>query len=71
MICKCLLISHNQVHLMFGRTVDKPMSGNGISKMYKAFLDSTSISSSKKAHLARRAIPTILEDMGYVLRLSS
>jgi hypothetical protein len=49
--CICLLIL--QVHLMFGRTVDKAMSGNGILKMYKVFLDETSISSGKKAHLAR------------------
>jgi hypothetical protein len=69
--CKCLLILHNQVRLMFGRTVDKPMTSNGISKMYKGFLDSTTIQSTKKAHLARRAVPTILEDMGYVLRLLS
>lgn len=29
-------------------------------------LDKTSVSSNKKAHLARRAIPTIMEDMGCV-----
>ncbi|KAF8268134.1 hypothetical protein EI94DRAFT_1700470 [Lactarius quietus] len=52
------------VHLMFGRAVDKPMSGNGLSKMYKVFLDATSVSSNKKAHLARQAVPTIMEDMG-------
>jgi hypothetical protein len=56
---------------MFGRTVDKPLSGNGLSKMYKVFLDATSVNSSKKAHLARRAVPTIMEDMGYVSALSS
>ena len=55
-----------QVRLMFGRTVDKAMTGNGISKMYKGFLEQTSISSNKKAHLARRTVPTLLEDMGYV-----
>ncbi len=52
---------------MFGRTVNKPMSGNGLCKMYKVFLDATSVSSSKKSHLARRAVPTIMEDMGFVL----
>ncbi|KAH9027170.1 hypothetical protein EDB85DRAFT_1819778, partial [Lactarius pseudohatsudake] len=52
------------VHLMFGRTVNKPMTGNGLCKMYKAFLDATSVNSNKKAHLARRAVPTIMEDMG-------
>ncbi|KAH9026139.1 hypothetical protein EDB85DRAFT_1816892, partial [Lactarius pseudohatsudake] len=54
------------VHLMFGRTVNKPMTGNGLCKMYKAFLDATSVNSNKKAHLARRAVPTIMEDMGFV-----
>ncbi|KAH9075641.1 hypothetical protein EDB83DRAFT_2312080 [Lactarius deliciosus] len=53
-----------EVHLMFGRAINKPMSGNGLCKMYKAFLDATSISSNKKAHLARWAVPTIMEDMG-------
>ena len=53
---------------MFGRTVNKAMTGNGISKMYKGFLEETSISSRKKAHLARRTVPTLLEDMGYVLK---
>ncbi|KAF8236088.1 hypothetical protein L208DRAFT_1213621, partial [Tricholoma matsutake] len=52
------------VHLMFGRTVKKVMTSNGISKMYKGFLEETSISSSKKVHLARWTIPTLLEDMG-------
>ncbi|KAN0129106.1 hypothetical protein V8E53_013102, partial [Lactarius tabidus] len=56
--------SWHGVHLMFGRAVDKPMSGNGLSKMYKVFLDATSVSSTKTAHLARRAVPTIMEDMG-------
>jgi len=55
-----------KTHLMFGRTVDKPMSGDGISKMYKVFLNETSVSSSKKAHLARRTVPPIMEDMGSV-----
>jgi hypothetical protein len=36
------------------------------SKMYKVFLDETSIGSSKKAQLARRTVRTLLEDMGYV-----
>ncbi|KAF8230614.1 hypothetical protein L208DRAFT_1378470 [Tricholoma matsutake] len=53
-----------QVCLMFRRTVDKARTGNGISKMYKGFLKETSISSSKKAHLARQIVPTLLEDMG-------
>jgi hypothetical protein len=51
---------------MFGQAVDKPMSGNGLSKMYKVFLDATSVTSSKKAHLARWAVLTIMEDMGFV-----
>jgi hypothetical protein len=55
---------------MFGRTVEKVMTGNGISKMYKGFLEEMSISSSKKAHLARRTVSTLFEDMGYVLRLA-
>ena len=42
---------------MFGQAVDKPMIGNGLSKMYKVFLDATSVSSSIKAHLARWAVP--------------
>ena len=33
------------------------MIGNGLSKMYKVFLDATSVSSSIKAHLARWAVP--------------
>jgi hypothetical protein len=56
-----------QVHLMFGRTVDKPLTGNGLTKMYKVFLDATSVSSKKKSHLARQAVPGIMEDMGFVL----
>ncbi|KAH9008640.1 hypothetical protein EDB85DRAFT_1835586, partial [Lactarius pseudohatsudake] len=59
-----VLTNVTQVHLMFGRTVNKPLSGNGLCKMYKVFLDATSVTSNKKAHLARRTVPTIMEDMG-------
>lgn len=42
------------------------MTTDGLSKMYKKFLDETSITNSKKAHLCRKSVPTIIEDMGYV-----
>ena len=44
--------------------MDQPSTGDAVGRMYKAFLDQTSITSSKKAHLARRTIPAIMEEMG-------
>jgi hypothetical protein len=54
---------------MFGRTVDKAMTGNGISKIYKDFLEETSISSRKKMHFARRTAPALWGDIVFVLVL--
>ncbi len=50
--------------LMFGKTVDKGFTGDAFGKMYQNFLDRTSVTTKKKTHLARRTMPTILEDMG-------
>ncbi|KAF8802302.1 hypothetical protein BYT27DRAFT_7039855, partial [Phlegmacium glaucopus] len=52
------------IHVLFGRHVNEKMTGDGLGKMYKTFLDPTSIMSQKKTHLARQTLPTILEDMG-------
>jgi hypothetical protein len=53
-----------QVHVVFGKTVEKPTSPEGLRKMYNKFLDSTTITTTKKLHLARRTIPSMMEDMG-------
>lgn len=45
----------------------QPATGEVLRKMYTTFLASTSIRSKKKLHLACRTMPTLLEDMGYVL----
>lgn len=42
-------------------------TGDGLGKMYNTFLSHTTITSKKKTHLARRSLPTVLEDMGYVI----
>jgi len=52
--------------VLFGRTVDQASTGDGLGKMYSTFLSHTSITSKKKTHLARRTLPTVLEEMGYV-----
>lgn len=57
----------NKVKLMFGRVVGQPSSGDALRKMYTAMLEPTTITSKKKLHLARRTMPTMMEDMGYVL----
>jgi hypothetical protein len=49
---------------MFGKTVAKPTSPEGLRKMYNKFLDATTITTTKKLHLARRTIPAMMEDMG-------
>jgi hypothetical protein len=49
---------------MFGKTVEKPTSPEGLRKMYTNFLDSTTITTTKKLHLARCTIPAMMEDMG-------
>jgi hypothetical protein len=51
---------------MFGKTVGKPCSPDTLRKMYTTFLEATTIKSKKKLHLARRTMPTVLEEMGYV-----
>lgn len=56
---------------MFGKTVNKPFTSDALGKMYQNFLDKTSITTKKKTHLACRTMPTILEDMGYVIVLLS
>jgi hypothetical protein len=51
---------------MFGKTVGKPCSPDTLRKMYTTFLEATTIKSKKKLHLARRTMPTVLEEMGWV-----
>jgi len=51
---------------MFGKSVDKPTRSEALCKMYEKFLNSTTINTSKKLHLARHTMPTIMEDMGFV-----
>jgi hypothetical protein len=51
---------------MFGKTVGKSCSPDTLRKMYTTFLETTTIKSKKKLHLARRTMPTVLEEMGYV-----
>jgi hypothetical protein len=41
-------------------------TSDGVGKMYSNFLSHTTITSKKKTHLARRGLPTVLEEMGYV-----
>ena len=53
--------------LFFGRKVGQSCHSGTLLKMYSTFLEPTSIRSSKKTHLARRAMPSIMEDMEYVL----
>jgi len=52
---------------MFSKTVGKPCSPDTLRKMYTTFLESTTIKSKKKLHLARRTMPAVMEDMGYDL----
>jgi hypothetical protein len=52
------------VKLLFGRVVGKDCSGDALRKMYKKFLEPTTIKSQKKLHLARRTMPTVMEEMG-------
>lgn len=56
-----------QVKLMFGKTVGKACGDDALRKMYTKFLESTSIKSKKKLHLARKTIPSHLEEMGYAM----
>jgi hypothetical protein len=56
----------NQIHVLFGRTVNQTSTGDGLGKMYNSFLSHTSITSKKKTHLARRTLPGVLEEMGHV-----
>jgi hypothetical protein len=55
------------VHVLFSRTVDQMSAGDGLGRMYTSFLSHTTITSKKKTLLARRSLPTVLEDMGYVI----
>ncbi|KAF8814964.1 hypothetical protein BYT27DRAFT_7023729, partial [Phlegmacium glaucopus] len=52
------------VHVLFGKTVGQAGKADGLGKMYSNFLSHTSITSSKRTHLARRTLPKKLEDMG-------
>lgn len=52
---------------MFGKTVGKACGDDALRKMYTKFLESTSIKSKKKLHLARKTIPTHLEEMGVTM----
>ncbi|KAH8981783.1 hypothetical protein EDB86DRAFT_2769787, partial [Lactarius hatsudake] len=56
-----------RVTLMFGKTVGNPCSPDTLRKMYKTFLGATTIKSNKKLHLARRTMPTVLEEMGVTM----
>jgi hypothetical protein len=52
---------------MFGKHVGQPSSGDALRKMYTIMLEPTTITSKKKLHLARRTIPSMMEDMGSVI----
>ncbi|KZT18869.1 hypothetical protein NEOLEDRAFT_1028508, partial [Neolentinus lepideus HHB14362 ss-1] len=52
------------VKLLFGRTVGTSISSDALRKMYNIFLKDTNVMSKKKLHLARHAIPGMMEDMG-------
>ncbi|KAI9446918.1 hypothetical protein BJY52DRAFT_1193826 [Lactarius psammicola] len=54
------------IRLMFGKTVGRPCSPDTLRKMYTTFLEATTIKS-KKLHLARRTMPTVLEEMGVTM----
>jgi hypothetical protein len=54
----------SQTRLIFGRKIGTPSSGDTLRKMYELFLTTTTVSSSKKLHLARRTVPEVMEDMG-------
>ncbi|PPR04719.1 hypothetical protein CVT24_011841 [Panaeolus cyanescens] len=51
-------------HVVFGKNVNEPMGGDGLGRMYSSFLDFTTVNSTKKTHLARRTMPSKLEEMG-------
>lgn len=52
---------------MFGKHVGQPSSGDALRKMYTTMLGPTTITSKKKLHLARRTMPSVMEDMGFVI----
>lgn len=53
-----------EVKLLFGKHVGQPSSGDALRKMYTTMLEPTTITSKKKLHLARRTMPSVMEDMG-------
>jgi hypothetical protein len=59
-----------QVRLVFRKTVEKPTSPEGLQKMYENFLSFTTITTSKKLHLVHCTMPTVMEDMGWVILLT-
>jgi hypothetical protein len=54
---------------VFRKTVEKPTSPEGLQKMYENFLSFTTITTSK-LHLAHHTMPTVMEDMGWVILLA-
>ncbi|OBZ66313.1 hypothetical protein A0H81_13774 [Grifola frondosa] len=50
--------------LLFGKSIGKPCSAETLREMYRKFLQQTTIKAAKKLHLARRSVPTMMEDMG-------
>jgi len=53
-----------KIKLIFGKHVGQASSGDALRKMYTNMLEPTSITTKKKLHLARRTMPTVMEDMG-------
>jgi len=53
-----------QVNLIFGKQVGESSTGDAMRKMFNKFLEHTTIRSEKKLHLARRTVPSLMEDMG-------
>jgi hypothetical protein len=53
-----------QINLIFGKHVGESSTGDAMRKMFNKFLEHTTIRSEKKLHLARRTVPSLMEDMG-------
>ncbi|KAH8997105.1 hypothetical protein EDB86DRAFT_2803614, partial [Lactarius hatsudake] len=59
--------SWRKINVIFGKQVGEPSTGDAMRKMFSKFLEHTSIHSEKKLHLARRTVPSLMEDMGVII----
>ncbi|KAH8995285.1 hypothetical protein EDB86DRAFT_3077787 [Lactarius hatsudake] len=54
-----------KINVIFGKQVGEPSTGDAMRKMFSKFLEHTSIRSEKKLHLARRTVPSLMEDVTF------